>query len=66
METILKVNGMTCGHCKAAVMKAVEGVSGTNNVIVSLENKEVTFNSSNDETIEKVKEAIEDQGYDIV
>lgn len=66
METILKVEGMTCGHCKAAVMKAVEGVSGTNNIIVSLENKEVTFNTSNEETIEKVKEAIEDQGYDIV
>lgn len=66
METILKVEGMTCGHCKAAVMKAVEGVSGTNNIIVSLENKEVTFNTSNEEIIEKVKEAIEDQGYDIV
>ncbi|PEJ56803.1 MULTISPECIES: cation transporter [unclassified Bacillus (in: firmicutes)] len=66
METILKVDGMTCGHCKAAVMKAVEGVSGTNNIIVSLENKEVTFNYSNSETVEKVKEAIEDQGYDIV
>ncbi|PGL71786.1 cation transporter [Bacillus sp. AFS055030] len=66
METVLKVEGMTCGHCKAAVMKAVEGVPGTNNIIVSLENKEVTFNTSNAETIEKVKEAIEDQGYDIV
>ncbi|UPM53763.1 cation transporter [Gottfriedia acidiceleris] len=66
METILKVEGMTCGHCKAAVMKAVEGVAGTNNIIVSLENKEVTFKTSNAETIEKVKEAIEDQGYDIV
>ncbi|MEE6450192.1 cation transporter [Gottfriedia acidiceleris] len=66
METILKVEGMTCGHCKAAVMKAVEGVSGTNNIIVSLENKEVIFNTSNAETVEKVKEAIEDQGYDIV
>ncbi|MFB7138802.1 cation transporter [Gottfriedia sp. NPDC056225] len=66
METILKVDGMTCGHCKAAVMKAVEGVSGTNNIIVSLENKEVTFNYSNSETVEKVKEAIEDQGYDII
>ncbi|WP_088042193.1 cation transporter [Bacillus sp. EAC] len=66
METMLKVNGMTCGHCKAAVTKAVESVSDTNNVIVNLENKEVIFNYSNSETVDKVKEAIEDQGYDIV
>jgi len=66
METILKVNGMTCGHCKAAVTKAVESVSDTNNVIVSLENKEVSFKHVDTETVEKVKEAIEDQGYDIL
>jgi copper chaperone len=65
METILKVNGMTCGHCKAAVTKAVESVSDTNSVVVNLEKKEVVFNYSNNETVEKVKEAIEDQGYDI-
>lgn len=66
METILKVSGMTCGHCKAAVTKAVESVSDTNNVVVSLENKEVSFKHFESETIEKVKEAIEDQGYDII
>ncbi|MET3193699.1 cation transporter [Gottfriedia sp. OAE603] len=66
METILKVNGMTCGHCKAAVTKAVESVSDTNNIIVSLENKEVSFKHVDTETVEKVKEAIEDQGYDII
>lgn len=66
METILKVNGMTCGHCKAAVTKAVEGVSDTNNIVVSLENKEVSFKHIQSDTVEKVKEAIEDQGYDIL
>lgn len=65
METVLKVNGMTCGHCKAAVTKAVESVSDTNNVAVDLEKKEVVFNYSDVETVEKVKEAIEDQGYDV-
>lgn len=66
METILKVNGMTCGHCKAAVTKAVESVSDTNNIVVSLENKEVSFKHLESDTVEKVKEAIEDQGYDIL
>jgi copper chaperone len=65
METVLKVNGMTCGHFKAAVTKATQSVSDTNNVHVNLESKEVIFNYSNSETLEKVKEAIEDQGYDI-
>ncbi|UPM56125.1 cation transporter [Gottfriedia acidiceleris] len=66
METILKVEGMTCGHCKAAVTKAMESVSDTKNIEVNLEGKQVTFHHTTPETVEKVKEAIEDQGYDIV
>jgi copper ion binding protein len=66
METFLKVEGMTCNHCKAAVTKAVEGVSGVESVDVNLESKEVKINHNETTSIEAVKEAIEDQGYDLV
>jgi len=65
MVTVLVVEGMTCNHCKAAVTKAVEEVSGVESVDVNLENKEVKINHSEATSIEAVKEAIEDQGYDV-
>ena len=33
MQTILTVQGMTCGHCEAAVRKALESVSGVTQVV---------------------------------
>ncbi|MBP0725448.1 heavy-metal-associated domain-containing protein [Bacillus sp. RG28] len=65
MVTVLVVEGMTCNHCKAAVTKAVEGVSGVESVDVNLESKEVKINHREATSIETVKEAIEDQGYDL-
>ena len=43
METIvLNVNGMMCQMCVKHVTKALEGVAGVENVVVSLENKNAT------------------------
>lgn len=59
-----KVEGMSCGHCKQSVEEAVDelGVKGE----VSLENKTVTLTyDENKVTTEAIKEAIEDQGYDV-
>jgi len=36
MNTVLKIEGMTCGHCVAAVKKALEAVPGVENAEVSL------------------------------
>jgi len=33
MQTILTVQGMTCGHCEAAVRKALEAVPGVTAVL---------------------------------
>lgn len=61
----LLVEGMSCQHCVKAVEGALQqiGASGT----VNLGNKtvDVTFNESTI-TIDQVKEAIEEQGYDVV
>ena len=61
----LKVEGMSCGHCVKSVETAVKnlGASGT----VDLAGKTVTI--SYDESslsLDAIKEAIEDQGYDVV
>jgi len=39
VETNISVSGMTCGHCVKNVEKLLKGVSGVENVSVSLENK---------------------------
>ncbi|OLO40344.1 copper resistance protein CopZ [Alkalihalophilus pseudofirmus] len=64
-ETI-KVNGMTCGHCKASVEGALSKLEGVTKAEVSLENKEVTVEfNENQVTIDKLKSEIEDTGFDV-
>jgi copper chaperone len=63
----LKVEGMSCGHCVAAVEKAVKDLSGINMVNVDLTAKTVTVDFDNQVVnLENIKEAIEDQGYDVL
>ena len=67
MQTVkLTVEGMSCGHCVAAVNKAVGALQGVSNVEVSLQDKSVTVDFDSEEvTVDAIKEAIEDQGYDV-
>ncbi len=63
---ILKVEGMSCGHCVAAIEKALKQV-GVNKVNVDLQNKSVQVEFDNSKiTTDAIKEAIEDQGYDVL
>lgn len=59
----LKVDGMHCQNCVKAVTEAVSVLPGAKGVQVSLEKGEVTWEEMGVE-IEKVKEAIEDIGFD--
>ncbi|GGH83911.1 copper chaperone [Pullulanibacillus pueri] len=67
MENVtLDVQGMTCGHCVQAVTKALNEV-GVNDVAVHLETGKVDVSFDKEKvTVEQMKEAIEDQGYDVV
>ncbi|MBZ5751140.1 MULTISPECIES: copper chaperone CopZ [Metabacillus] len=67
MENItLSVQGMSCGHCVNAIEGSVGQVDGVNQVNVKLDSAqvEVLFNESQ-VSIDKIKETIEDQGYEI-
>jgi len=65
-ETILKVEGMSCGHCVARVEKALESVEGVKDARVDLEKKEaqVDYDPQNTD-IGKMKEAVEEAGYQV-
>ncbi|MCE4957360.1 copper chaperone CopZ [Macrococcoides caseolyticum] len=66
METILKVEGMTCNHCKQAVEGAVSELEGVQSAAVDLEAANVTVEHEETVTVDAMKAAIEDQGYDVV
>ncbi|MFZ7103548.1 MAG: copper ion binding protein [Peptococcaceae bacterium] len=63
---VLKVDGMSCGHCKNAVEKAVGALNGVDKVEAKLEAKEVVvvYNPAL-VTLDAVKEAITEEGYTV-
>lgn len=65
MNKVIKINGMTCGHCKAHVEKALNAIDGVN-AEVDLENKlaNVSLNKEIEDDI--LKNAIIDAGYEVV
>jgi copper chaperone len=60
----LKVSGMTCGHCVAAVTKAVQAVPLVESIAVDLQRGEVTVGGNPD--ARAVRQAIADEGYDVL
>lgn len=65
MQVTLNVEGMSCGHCVNAVEKAVECVGGQAKVDLSSKTVQVEFDE-NRATLQAIKDAIEEQGYDVV
>lgn len=64
--TTLSVKGMTCNHCVQAVEGALTELSGVERALVDLKANSVTVQFDDSiVTVEKMTEAIEDQGYDV-
>ncbi|MCK1982031.1 MULTISPECIES: copper chaperone CopZ [Peribacillus] len=63
---ILTVKGMSCGHCINSIEGNVGELSGVTTVKVNLDSGTVSvvFNP-NEVSIDKIKETIDDQGYDV-
>ena len=56
---------MSCGHCEMAVKKALNELEGVSSVQVDLGEKRVVVEGENLQDA-KLREAIDDAGYDIV
>ena len=67
MEKVtLNVQGMTCGHCVKAVEGSVGTLNGVSSVIVDLKAAKVDVEFNTQEvSLDKIKETIDDQGYDV-
>ncbi|GAB6155105.1 heavy metal-associated domain-containing protein [Desulfosporosinus burensis] len=63
-QTILKVEGMTCNHCKMRAEKALQAVSGVESVKVDLAAKEAVVTGEAERA--SLVKAVVDAGYSVV
>ncbi|HIW33801.1 MAG TPA: copper ion binding protein [Candidatus Paenibacillus intestinavium] len=61
---VLNVEGMSCGHCVKSIEGALQELGATGTVDLSAKTVTIQFDESK-LTLDNIKEAIEEQGYDI-
>jgi copper ion binding protein len=64
--TVWTVQGMTCGHCVAAVTEEVGAITGVTGVEVDLESGRVTVTAEADPTRDAMTAAVDEAGYTLV
>ena len=63
-KVILRVTGMTCGHCQKTVEKALAGVHGVFGAVVDLQDATAEVDYDDDAaTIEELTGAVVKAGY---
>lgn len=60
---VIKINGMSCNHCKASAERAIKGVAGVEDVQVDLAAAQATIKG--DFSVEDVIKAVEDIGFEV-
>lgn len=62
----LDVKGMTCNHCVMAVEGALKELKGVDNAVVDLQAGKVAVDFKEGEvSLDQMKEAIEEAGYEV-
>jgi len=62
----IKVKGMSCEHCAAAVTRALQGLPGVSEVTVDLASGRVTYQSAAPVPPEDLARVIRAAGYELV
>lgn len=66
-EVTISVEGMSCGHCKAAVEGALTKLDGVTSAEVNLAEKNVSVAFDSAKVSETaLKDEIEEAGYDVI
>ena len=65
MTKTMNIEGMMCGHCEAAVKKALEAVDGVTEAVVSHENGTAVVTLSKEVDNDVLKKAGEDKDYKV-
>jgi copper chaperone CopZ len=62
--TTVKISGMKCQHCVNSTRQALEALVGVSNVSIDLDKGEASFEG--DVSVETVKEAVAQIGFEVV
>lgn len=68
MQTVtLKIKGMSCGHCKMAVTRELQGLGGVSSVEINLDGgtAKVTYDPGQ-ASLDALKTAVSEAGYEVV
>ncbi len=64
---IIKVEGMTCGHCEETVRNSVNSLKGIKSVLVDLDKKQVNVDFDDTEiNLEEISSKIQSVGFEVV
>lgn len=67
MISIIKVEGMSCNHCKNSIESALKEQNGIDTAEVSLAEKTVTVNYDSEVvSLKEIEEIIEDRGFEVI
>lgn len=66
MIKILKIDGMSCGHCENRVRNALSAVAGLKTIKVSASEDLAEIEVADESMLKAAVEAIEDAGYDVL
>ncbi len=64
--TTIKIKGMSCQHCVAAVTQALKEIQELEEVVVSLEKGQATFQETRPVDPQVIKAKIQKAGYEVV
>ena len=62
----VKINGMQCNHCKMRIENVLNSMDEVSSVTVSLEYKSAVIKLNSELDDAKIKEAIEDIGFEVI
>ncbi len=65
MKKTVCIEGMMCNHCTSSVKKSLESLPNVSDVEVSLENKNATLNTSDENADALIKAAVESAGFKV-
>jgi copper ion binding protein len=65
MKTTLKIEGMSCEHCVKHVTNALKDLAGVSSATVSLKDKSAAVEHGDAVTLEALKAAVVEAGYEV-
>ena len=65
MKKTMEIKGMMCGHCEAAVKKALEALPQVDEAVVSHESGTAVITLNAEVSDEVLKSTVEDKDYEV-